>query len=463
MPNILSHFRESYTPRPVQVAILNEIETHWNDYDVFIINADVGAGKSLMADCIAKWQFASSGVSTSIITPTNILVNQYLESCPDMTTMAKKCKFSTQGDYNNAKDTFKRASLKLANYFTYLAHRAYSPILIADEAHKLIPMLQDMEGMRIWKHILPYPDNVRTVFDLLAWATHCATIDLGVRNNKSVAKLISTISSAPDRYVIDIEEEMYKENTRERIRVYPLTPRYNKPILWPSYTVKKVVLMSATFGIEDLYDLGLDTSRVRKIEGPSPIPAGQRPIKYEPVGNMSYKHQLANLPRLVEKIEKLMEKHSEKGLIHCTYSLSARLRSRFMNNERIIWHNKENKNQMLKEWLGSSPKEGKVFVGCGLSEGLDLKGDRGRWQAICKIAYPNMGDVAIGAKLKQRPSWYNWMAVRDLEQARGRICRAEDDYGITYILDSGFARLFNNNKDMFSKAFKEALCIKEHL
>jgi Rad3-related DNA helicase len=215
--------------------------------------------------------------------------------------------------------------------------------------------------------------------------------------------------------------------------------------------------MSATFSVEDAYDLGMDNKRVVEIEGPSPIPADRRPILYEPIGNMSYKKQMENIPQLKDKLNELMEKHSEKGLVHCTYSLSARLRASFAGNKRIIWHTRDNKNQMLEIWRNSPPSEGKVFMGCGLSEGLDLKGDRGRWQVICKISYPSLGDVAVAAKLKQRPKWYAWIAVRHLIQAAGRICRAEDDRGSTYILDKSFERLYNGNTSLFSQAFKEAL------
>jgi Rad3-related DNA helicase len=96
-------------------------------------------------------------------------------------------------------------------------------------------------------------------------------------------------------------------------------------------------------------------------------------------------------------------------------------------------------------------------MACGLTEGLDVKGDLGRWQAILKMPFLNKSDVAVAAKLDIRPQWYNWQCIKDVEQATGRICRGPDDYGETYILDEAFARLFNNNKHLFSESFKSAL------
>lgn len=455
---LLPYFREGYTPREVQASILEQVGAKWDDNDVLLIRAAVGAGKSLTADCIARWAYEERGLNTSIITPTSILVGQYLRDCPDMTTMQNKHSYPSRAAYETAKGLFKGASVKLANYFTYLTHRAYAPVLISDEAHKLKDVFNP--GIRLWKHIHNYPDNLRDSVQLLGWAAENKDSMKTEAQCRTVRSLYKILSEDPTRYTIEIGMQMYRRlkepKEMECLTLKLLSPRDSMYVMWPR-SVKKIVLMSATLSREELYDMGLDTRRIAVIEGPSPISAENRPILYTPVANMSYKNQRHNVFPLSGALQELLSRHPEKGMIHSTYSLAARLKPLLKDDSRIIWHTKDNKQMQLRKWLDSPPEEGKVFMGCGLSEGLDLKGDLGRWQAVCKIAYPNKGDVTVAAKLEQRPSWYNWQAVRELEQSVGRICRGEDDYGVTYILTSEFSHLFNRNIDMFSRSFKEAL------
>ena len=96
-------------------------------------------------------------------------------------------------------------------------------------------------------------------------------------------------------------------------------------------------------------------------------------------------------------------------------------------------------------------------MACGLTEGLDVKDELGRWQIILKLPFLNLSDVAVAAKLQLRPKWYQWQCVKDIEQAVGRICRTPTDYGETIIIDSAFGNLFRNSGDLFSASFKEAL------
>jgi Rad3-related DNA helicase len=81
-------------------------------------------------------------------------------------------------------------------------------------------------------------------------------------------------------------------------------------------------------------------------------------------------------------------------------------------------------------------------------EGVDLPYDKARWQAICKVPWKSLGDPAIRYQSEQNPEWYSWEALKYLIQACGRVVRAPDDYGTTYILDSTFQRLYNDGKHL---------------
>jgi Rad3-related DNA helicase len=92
-----------------------------------------------------------------------------------------------------------------------------------------------------------------------------------------------------------------------------------------------------------------------------------------------------------------------------------------------------------------------------MSEGLDIAYDAGSWQAICKVPYLSLADPAIRWTAENKPKTYAWWAIRAVLQASGRICRAPDDFGVTFLLDSSFEKLYNGNRELFPDWYIEAL------
>jgi Rad3-related DNA helicase len=91
-----------------------------------------------------------------------------------------------------------------------------------------------------------------------------------------------------------------------------------------------------------------------------------------------------------------------------------------------------------------------------IAEGFSFDDDLARWQIIAKVPYPYLGDRQVAAKMKQDRDWYVLQTVMTVLQACGRIVRSDIDHGTTYILDSDFIRLFEDNTKFFPKWFKDA-------
>ena len=216
--------------------------------------------------------------------------------------------------------------------------------------------------------------------------------------------------------------------------------------------------MSATLSNKDIEYLGLDKRRVCTISCSSPILAERRPVYYEPIGSMASHSQTRNLDNLVAGIEEVLRRHErQKGLIHVTYSLAAKLRPLLANNPRLIWHTKEDKKKQYSKFRASRPEEGKVLMASGLYEVVDLPSDAGRFQVIAKIPWPSLGDPVTSYLTEKDQEYYSWETIKIVLQACGRICRKLDDWGITYILDSTFERLYTKNRSMFPEYFRESL------
>jgi hypothetical protein len=432
---ILSHFRG--VPRPQQVETLLAVEAAWAHYDVFVLRCPVGVGKSRIAHAICSWQ--GGGV---LNTPTNLLVQQYRNTWPELAALPRGAARNSA-----AAHTVRAAPIKVLNYYSYLAHRMYAPVVCFDEAHRLVPMLQGMEAIKVWPHLTPVPPWVRSGVDLLVWAKSTG-------NTKLAAKL----SQSQDSYTLRFSHQEYRGHERECIEVLPLTPRHNRPILWPPSRVKKLVFLSATFHEEDLYDLGLDGRRVLVLDCDSPVAAEDRQVVYCPVGSTSHREVEATLPKLVSTLGGLLEHHkTERGVVHTTYAMTQRLQATSLGSHpRLRWYDQATKASVYAAWLVDSTP-GVTLVAAGLTEGVDLAGDLCRWQAVTSLMYPDMTDPAVLAKAKLRPDWYAWMAARDLQQATGRSSRGPGDWSYTYVLTSDFERLYSKHRNMFVPSFRDSL------
>lgn len=432
------------TPRAEQVEVLERAREAWARSDVLIVRAPVGAGKSWIAMALARW--AGGG---TIATPTNNLVAQYEDTWHDLVTCPRG-----SGSRDQAREWVRTNPVRVLNYYQYLAFRAYSDVVVFDEAHRLVPTLQELEAFKLWDHDTPLPDWARSTTDLLVWAKSHP-------GDKRLAKLAKALLKRPDTYQIEVGPDTWRGQERRSLRLTPLTPRHNRPFLWPSSRVKKLVFMSATFHEEDLWDLGLESRRVTVLDCASPIPAKNRPVVYDPVGSLGRAGRSAALPLLEARIQALAAFHAgQRGVVHATYELARELRAGPLGRDpRFVWHGADNAGRVLREWL-STTADDRVLVACGMTEGIDLHGDRARWQCVCKMMYPSRADPAVDAKARLRPDWYSWVAARDVQQAIGRVARGPEDWGVSYILDSDFGSLYSKHKSMFVPSFRDALEVR---
>lgn len=477
--NILEYFPYP-TPRPVQEETLTALEQQWDKYDCFVIVAPTATGKTPLSLAIAEW-----AGNARILTPNNLLVQQYTDEFKHIPSLVGKQRYRTGNQYAAARYQFDRASVGVTNYHLYSLQMLQDPqrnsrsTLIIDEAHNTLPFLQDQHKLTLWKHKNGFPWWSKDSDEIRIWLQR-----LPKRTKIQDILLRDLLSEAP-RYVLDHDSEWGEwsgggkvpwdryygcEATREskmtRGEVELLPQLVAKPIdirdypetLWPRGLVSKVILMSATINQRDIRSLGLDRRRVCYLHCDSPIPAASRPVQYAPVVKMHRWNKEDGNVRMADAIFRLSQKHAhEKGLIHATYEQAEELaRSiRTMDDptrpgrplsERFIFHTPTSKAKAYQQFREASPESGTILVGSGMYEGLDLPDDLGRWQALAKIPWQSLEDPAIKHMAEVDPSWYTWETFKLLIQACGRICRTPTDYGITYILDGSFEKLYTDGK-----------------
>ena len=475
--SILNHFPG--TPRREQAEALLRLEQEWANADVFILSAPTGAGKSFIALTIARWTHKQNRFKTSITTPTKLLVDQYLSLMPKLHTIRNmkdyvcttyyeqeqtvSCKrarelceekrFCADCPYMKAVKKAHVMPYGVYNSWTYMAHRLFRDVVIFDEGHLVLNMVQSLSAKKLWKWEYGYPNNVRNYQQLLTWVSGHKKRDTDAK----LKKLYVELTSGKAHYLVERTTDLFRGEEEEVLNLIPIDVRDAPPSMWPHKKVKKLILLSATIGRKDVEALGLDRKRVCYIDVASPIPVERRPVHFTPIGNMSVAFQDQNMDALVYYIESVLDTRKEAGMIHAPYSLALKLKERFKGNPRMLFHTQSNKKEVYDRFRDEGPNAGLVLVGSGLYEGISLDEDAGRWQLITKIPFPNLGEPGYRWIADKDPESYAWQAIRLVVQATGRICRGPEDFGETFIVDESFRRLITNYRHLFPNYFKEAL------
>ena len=426
-----------WTPRTAQSELMDLFDANWSQYDVFVGAAPVAVGKSPLAVAVGRWR-ESRGEGVAIITHNNVLVDQYLNSFPDLPHLHKSSRYGGGYMFAQARGRAQKSNLVLSNYYTYVANKLHRETLIIDEAHNVLQMLKERWTRKLWQKKWNFPDEMRTFEDFLGWAeTH---------RDPEIDEIVKQVVEE-QTFTLQYSTDVLRGREERVLNLIPLTVRHQRPWLW-NHKVRKIVLLSATISEWELHELGLDTRRVLYAAVDSPIPAANRPFIIDPVANMSLATRPFAIDALAQRLKQDLETRQGKGVIHATYETAARLRSRLFN-KRLIWHTSADRQQKYEEFR-AAPGDA-VFVASGFSEGIDLAYDAARWQVICELPHPNLGDPAIRIKADQSPDWYNWQTVKVLLQTIGRVCRAPDDYGETYIYDSRFRKFFAAAEKMWPR------------
>jgi len=258
-----------------------------------------------------------------------------------------------------------------------------------------------------------------------------------------------------DNWILNIAEAEGRAGKRLEFKPVDVSP-YSDEMLFRMGD--KVIMMSATILDKDGFCqlLGIPKEHVSFISIPSPFPPKNKPILFSSVGSMSASKIDGTLPILVKAIKEILKEHrNEKGIIHChSYKVAHFIRKNIKSN-RIIFHDSTNREKMLDKHIKS--KRPTVLVSPSMTEGVDLKDDTSRFQVICKVPYPYLGDKLVKKRMYKWRWWYPLQTAKSIVQSVGRSIRSADDHAVTYILDDDWSRFFAKNKHMFPEDFKKSI------
>ena len=219
----------------------------------------------------------------------------------------------------------------------------------------------------------------------------------------------------------------------------------------------KVLLMSATPGdpaIERI-KLGIPESQFVFIERASVFPVKNRPVYFWPVAKLSYSSTDADWSQIARAIAQIAgsgQWAERKGLIHSGSKANAAKLVTMLNaltgSKRFFTHGSaKGEAQVALDVYKRSP-EPLVLVTASFTTGLDLPYLIG-WQVIAKVPYGSLADEMTARRRAFKDSngvdfgqrVYQSEAMNTVVQAAGRIVRAQDDTGPTFIVDANYAML----------------------
>ena len=202
------------------------------------------------------------------------------------------------------------------------------------------------------------------------------------------------------------------------------------------------------------------------------FPVENRPVIYCPIAKMTKELRADNAEAIADAVVKIVEKHAGmRGICHAhCYEIAELIAKKVMSSEvlkkrgiRVGVHDENNRKDVFNKFLNG---EIDFLISVGFNRGIDLKYDLARYQIIVRVPYPDISDIRVRELWINRKAW-NWaryQAIKNIVQAYGRIVRAEDDWGITYIIDESFGHLFRYKSQMpkyFVEAVKEVSSLDE--
>ena len=404
-----------------------------------------------------------------------------------------KCK------YKGKKKDFIEGDTGITNFSYFLTEKNYSQkvpnkkVLVIDEAHNLENELTRFIEISVSSYFSEkilkkkVPNDITTQFKSFKWVKEeylpavvkkCDFISnqlekFGITTSKleefqKITKHYEMLTSHRDKikqfisiydkdnWVFDIEksDNKYFKFVFKPIDVSKYAHEYI--LQYADY----IIFMSATIISHEGFalTLGLPADKTVSIKEPSPFPPKNRPIIYSPAGSMSFKNIDKTLPVMTQMIEQILIHHkNDKGIIH---THSSKIANYIKNNiprkykNRILVAYGDTREKALQQHISSSKPT--VLVSPSMSEGVDLKGDLSKFQVICKIPFPYLGDKVIKKKMAKWDWWYNTQTVRTIIQSVGRSIRSENDVAITYILDSDWNRLKNKISNLLPPDFYDS-------
>ena len=399
------------------------------------------------------------------------------------------------------------------NLFKYVYGREGSPInhrklIVFDEAHQLESFLTEFNAVQISEHKckrfgikFKNPKTSREAMNWIETVYVPAIMERINRDSSEVNNIVNEMEFNPSSKVTLDQIELVK-NHEEHIKQYndivenlltqtqdQIDDRYVlvgekdknfkfkevygrhvfKQLVEP--VADKFIFMSSTILDKDAFcsDLGIDPKQTAFISMPSEFPEDNRPVVSLPTAKMTYgwdsddRDRVLDRKRMISKIKEIMNDihPDEHGVIHTGSFQIAKWLVENLEGEvpHQIYHHNPGSDYSRDDCIADfqePSKAPKVLISPSVTEGLDLKDDKGRFVIFAKVPFLSLGDAWVKRRQSLSSKWYSLEAIKAIIQGCGRVVRHKEDYGNCYILDTSIEQLLSYNRKYIPEWWSDA-------
>lgn len=481
--NIFNTFDMKNNPRKLQIDALNFIQQNFDTYRYIAIEAPTGSGKSAIARAL------QIETNAAILTANNILLEQYISDYPYVNYLKGMKHYScheqddaeiTCEDVKNAcgaccgNCNYKNARIKSLNKqptifnpisFYFLPENNYD-VIIVDEAHKLIDMLNLLTTISFTKSKYNY-GTIKSIEDVINFFTkEIEKENRKVKSNIKIGKvkemikaktrakrlqdIINVLNVSKNFFHFWTEKCIIRNKDDEKLHLKPIfTPRefFDK-----IFGDAKVILLSATlpkFWCKQIFN----TDNFVYTQLDNPIPKENRPLVVDTQFCLTSK---SSTEEIVNFIKKHLDNYPNYNtIVHLTYSKILEVHPYFPDAHVHL------DNDSKIEKMDNFKENGGLWLCAGGAEGLDLKDDLCRLNLIPILPYANIADPIISLKNKTKEGKYDYLLNTFVTflQMMGRSTRGPNDWSVTVLGDTRIMDLLITLKNDIPKDFRDIIKI----
>lgn len=509
--------------RPSQQAALEKfVETTNRDRKFTILELPTGVGKSGIAVTLGRWA-SQVGNGAYLLTIQKMLQEQYLKEFPELVELKGASNYRcrdypttcedghkiakmdnkpcTSCPYKEAKEQFIDTPFGVTNFAYFCSGIANQKtlfkerkLLIIDEAHNTEQTLINHSNIEITPHRaaelgvrLPSPplkpNDISRAKQWISKEVYPAINLLRIKNESDkkdarhkgddralygIVKQDAALDMLETKLLLFTESgsDMWFIGHEEKLEIKPLSGElFAEEMLFSM--ADQVVLLSATILDPRTFvrNLGLSPKQCGYLEVPSEFPLENRRIVFSPAGSMSFKNYEATLPKMLKKIEKVLNKHDgEKGIIHCqSYKTMNHILSHFKGTphaRRLLGHDPGMRSKKMALDIHAERQDGTVLLSPSMTEGLDLRDDLSRFQIVAKMPFASLADPYVKTRMQLDKDWYRLQTALTLVQSLGRSIRSAEDHATSYILDGDFGFFLKDAEQILPKWWVDAIDFK---
>ncbi len=359
--------------------------------------------------------------------------------------------------YNANRTEFLESRLGVTNYSYLLSATLHSEgagkidLLVMDEAHAAISELCSAVEIRlnhntyswIYSTLNRTPPYQSPLAQWRTWAKFTMPIassqfalmkksgsHKGLSQFDAFISTITRIAGVSEDWILDDCASSKHETV-----ISPLWPTaFAESLLFGK--IPRVILVSATLVPKTLGLLGIKEEESLFLSQDHTFDPNRAPVYLFGPSRIDHKSTEGQLQEWVGRMDTIIDHRLDrKGIIHTvSYDKQAYIKSQSAHSAIMIAPKAHEFQRAVEEFRASAAPA--ILVTPAATTGYDFAYDAAEYQIIAKVPFIDKRSPIMAARDKSDPEYMPYLTTQTLVQTCGRIMRAPDDMGETFILDS---------------------------